>query len=301
MYRMYLSEQRREPEDRFIRDLSVAGFRAILFRNSQLEAFDELRRLQHGNVVAHLDATGGLVNALPREIEGTTKVFSYVISISSPKPKGAPLTMVEFILNQHDGLTIQRCLESFITTYVFFQCFPIMTCILLMTWSIQSLLNKRMYHRTKEALRISKRRALFTRIEIDKSQALIYASIGAFHKMDRKQYLHKCWRVMFCGEEPTKPNIHICRRHSWEAIKKQKTTMYNLPKKAPKSLIDGAIIAYLQSSNFGSSYRRALQLLIICGSKYCNEAVNNAIAEINVRTTAEYTRGRRTVKKLPKS
>ena len=123
MYRMYLSEQRREPEDRFIRDLSVAGFRAILFRNSQLEAFDELRRLQHGNVVAHLDATGGLVNALPREIEGTTKVFSYVISISSPKPKGAPLTMAEFILNQHDGLTIQRCLESFITTF-FFSMFP---------------------------------------------------------------------------------------------------------------------------------------------------------------------------------
>lgn len=113
LYRMYVSEQRREEEDVFIRQLSAADFRVILYRNSQLEALDELRSLQHGNVVAHLDATGGLVNALPKEIQGSTQVFSYVISVSSPKPKGAPLTIVEFILNKHDGKTIQRCLEYF--------------------------------------------------------------------------------------------------------------------------------------------------------------------------------------------
>lgn len=67
--------------------------------------------------------------------------------------------------------------------------------------------------------------------------------------------------------------------------------MYGLPKKSPRSILDGAVIAYLQSSNFGSSYRRAMQLLTICGNKYCTEAVNKAIAEINVRTTAEFTRG----------
>ena len=112
LYLMYKAEQSETKKHRFIRQLSIASFRVICFRLSQIKAMGKLRKLQKGNLVGHLDATGGLVNAFPEEIEGSTQIYSYVISIRSPA-KGAPLTVLEFILNQHDSQTIRQCLEYF--------------------------------------------------------------------------------------------------------------------------------------------------------------------------------------------
>ena len=113
LYRMQTYERRRGRKHWFIRQLSVTNFRVLCYADSQLKALEDLLRLQRGSVVAHLDSTGWLIRALPKEIEGTGEIYNYVISIDSPRNNCAPLPVVEFILNEHDTETILRCLKYF--------------------------------------------------------------------------------------------------------------------------------------------------------------------------------------------
>lgn len=140
-------------------------------------------------------------------------------------------------------------------------------------------------------MRIPKNESLFSRIEIDFSPALIKAVVGAYHGITVQEYLTRCWNGLFCQVQVDRPNIHVCRRHSSEAIKKSKNKKYSSKKCRLTTVIDSVVMAYLQSGNFGSTYRRATQLLTICGSKYYTDAVELAVQQSKIPTPKSFTAG----------
>ena len=97
--------------------------------------------------------------------------------------------------------------------------------------------------------------------------------------------------MLFGTQKAKKPNIHVCRTHVTDTIEEKRRKMYSLKQNRTWNVVDSLITAYLQSGNFASTYRRATQLLTLCGSKYRTSAVYNVLQEYNVRTTEKYAEG----------
>ena len=58
-----------------------------------------------------------------------------------------------------------------------------------------------------------------------------------------------------------------------------------------KQVLESAVEAYLRSTEFGSLYRRGMQLLILSGCKQFTSEVRSTIKGIPLRTTAEFVEG----------
>ena len=56
-------------------------------------------------------------------------------------------------------------------------------------------------------------------------------------------------------------------------------------------VIQSAVEAYLRSTQFGSAYRRAMQLLTISGCRRLTDEVTSAVEQVTVGTSHEFVKG----------
>ena len=145
--------------------------------------------------------------------------------------------------------------------------------------------------RARTSLGLASNETIFSRIEIDFSKALLGAAVQTFHRKDTREYLRHCWLVLFRNQKAQMPNIHVCRTHVTGKIEEKHRKMYHLAQQRTWNVVDSLITAYLQSGNFASTYRRATQLLTLCGSKYRTPAVLHVLQDYNNRTTEQYAEG----------
>ena len=113
LYKQYEMEQSSSDEASvFIRMLSIDPFMVVHFTEEQIKFLGRLRNCTKGQVVAHIDSTGNIIEDLPAAIKGS-EAYVYSIVVSSPLENSAPFPVGEFITTLHDTESLASGLEVF--------------------------------------------------------------------------------------------------------------------------------------------------------------------------------------------
>ena len=83
----------------------------VMFNKSQIELLRKLRKVNGGYVIAHVDATGGVIR---RQHKSDPETLLHGVVISSPVSDRSPIAVCEFLSPKRDKHAIAGCLTRFV-------------------------------------------------------------------------------------------------------------------------------------------------------------------------------------------
>lgn len=95
----------------YVRLCSVKPLAVVLFSELQLEIVKTLRKVT-GKVVAHLDATGSVVQKL--EKKDKKQFLLYAVAVKSPLTGEPPVAVCQFVLSDQSQGSIEHALNCFL-------------------------------------------------------------------------------------------------------------------------------------------------------------------------------------------
>ncbi|CAL8071317.1 unnamed protein product [Orchesella dallaii] len=227
----------------------------ILFSKKQMGILRELQ-LQDKNFTLQVDATGGIVKALPYPYDDRVLLLYTVVLRSISKNVHMPLTEMITADNTTD------CVYEWLNGY--FKCFEKQMKCKLLHYGIP-------------------------KIEMDFSKVFITAAIRVFANTTLDLYILDLWNNLTSeGEDNATPfPIHICRVHVMKALREQfKTVFSKKVKEKEYEIMMRWGHKFVRCRNMESFQRRLQDLGMICGYELVTDALEARISGLGDPTSS---------------